>query len=180
MTQESNLIWQGPAWRLMSETAVLPDGRIMSISAIRHPGAVVIIPIQKQADQWQLLLINQYRPVINQTIVELPAGTLAWGEEWLPAAQRELREETGFRAEQLTYLGEFWPVPGSSDECMHFYLAEGLTPDPLPQDEDEQIEPFWLPLQQAIKMALNGEIKDGKTIIGLIKSATYLKMITLP
>lgn len=180
MTQESNLIWQGPGWRLMSETAVLPNGRIMSISAIRHPGAVVIIPIQKQDNQRQVLLLNQYRPVINQTIVELPAGTLEWEEEQLPGAQRELREETGFRAEQLTFLGEFWPVPGSSDECMHFYLAEGLTPAPLPQDEDEHIETFWMPLQQAINMALNGEIKDGKTIIGLIKSAAHLKMIALP
>lgn len=174
MTADKQIIWQGPGWRLQEETAVLPDGREMAISAIRHPGAVVLVPIRRQNSGWQVLVLQQYRPVIAQTILELPAGTLEWGEAYLPAAQRELREETGLRAETFTPLGEFWPVPGSSDEKMALYLAQNLSPAPLPQDEDEIIETEWRPLAELIEMAYDGRILDGKTVVALLRAERFL------
>lgn len=172
---QPRLIWQGPGWRLNEETAVLPDGRIMTISAVRHPGAVVLIPIRGSGSATDVLMLHQFRPVINQTILELPAGTLEWGESVHPAAQRELREETGLRAADFTPLGQQWPVPGSSDELMNYFIVRDLTPDPLPQDDDEVIETEWLPLDELVAMALDGRIRDGKTIIGLLRVAHHLR-----
>jgi ADP-ribose pyrophosphatase len=106
--------------------------------------------------------------------LELPAGTRGWDEDWLVCAQRELREETGFRADSLTHLGEIWPTPGISNELMQIFLAMGLQSDPLPQDVDEEIEPQPVLLSDAIMMARDGRIRDAKSIIGIQRAADYL------
>lgn len=169
----SRQIWAGDSWRLRVDTLTGANGRTLEKGIIEHPGAVVLIPLLPNGD---VLMIRQYRHAIKQTILELPAGTRGWDEDWLACGQRELREETGHRADQLTRLGQIWPAPGLSSELMALFLAEGLHPDPLPQDDDEEIEVTPLPLADLLPMARDGRLHDAKTIIGIWHTAVHLGM----
>jgi ADP-ribose pyrophosphatase len=172
---DSKSLWQqDDGWRLRLDKLQLPNGRFLEKGAIEHPGAVVLIPLRPSANGPEVLMLRQYRHVLDQTILELPAGTRGWDEAWLTCAQRELREETGYRAKKFTPLGEIWPAPGISDEIMHLYLAETLTPDPLPGDEDEAIEVTPTPLAELVEMAWNGRLQDGKSIVGILRTAHFL------
>lgn len=172
--KQSQIAWKGSSWRLRVDTLTTPDGTELDKGFIEHPGAVVLIPIQETAVSREVLMISQYRRAINETILELPAGTREWDEDWLDCAQRELREETGFRADKIILIGEFWPSPGVSSELMRLCLATGLHPDPLPSDVDEEIEVRPMPLADLVDMAKNGQILDAKSIVGLLKAADYL------
>ncbi len=171
----SCLLWQQEdSWRLRLDKLQLPNGRFLQKAAVEHPGAVVLVPLRASANGTELLMLRQYRHVLDQTILELPAGTRGWNEDWLACAQRELREETGHRAEKFTPLGQIWPAPGISDEIMHLYLAETLTPDPLPGDEDEAIEVTPMSLADLVEMAWNGRLQDAKSIVGILRASHYL------
>ncbi len=166
----SRVVWQGRNWRFWAEEWLMDDGTVVDRGRIQHPGAVVIIPVQGQS----VLMLNQYRFTLEKTILECPAGTREWDEEWLDCAQRELREETGYRAGQFDRLGEAWPAPGVTDELMTFYLARDLTPDPLPADVDEQSEVQAYPLTDLGQMALDGRVIDGKSGSGVLRAAASL------
>jgi ADP-ribose pyrophosphatase len=168
----SKIVWQGSSWRLREERLLLSDGSIHTKGIVDHPGAVVLVPIQDN----QVYMIQQYRLSLDRTILELPAGSRKWDEAWLDCAQRELREEIGYRAETFTLLGRFWPSPGMSNEVMMLYLAAGLSAAPLPQDPDEQIEVRPMPLAELVSMATDGRIEDAKTIIGILRTASYLSL----
>jgi ADP-ribose pyrophosphatase len=178
--KQSKMIWEGDAWRLRVDTLVAPDGTELDKGFVEHPGAVVLIPVQEVATSTELpsspevLMIRQYRRAIDEYLLELPAGTREWEEDWLTCAQRELQEETGFRADKIVLIGEFWPSPGLSNELMRLCLATGLHPDPLPGDVDEEIEVQPMPLDKLVDMAKNGQILDAKSIVGLLKVADYL------
>ena len=172
---DSKPLWQqGDSWRLRLDTLQLPNGRTLEKAAVEHPGAVVLVPVRPSANGPEVLMLRQYRHALDQVILELPAGTRGWDEDWLACAQRELREETGHRAEKFTPLGQIWPAPGISDELMQLYLAEELTPAPLPGDEDEMIELVPLPLAELVEMAWNGRLQDAKSIIGILRTAHHL------
>ncbi len=171
----SKLLWQqGDGWRLRLDTLQLPDGRTTQKGAIEHPGAVVLVPLRQSSTGPEVLMLRQYRHVLDSVILELPAGTRGWDEPWLTCAQRELREETGHRAEVFTSLGQIWPAPGLSDELMQLYLAENLTPAPLPGDEDEAIEVVAMPLAELEKMAWDGRLLDGKSVVAILRTAHLL------
>lgn len=185
--KQSQIAWEGSSWRLRVDTLTAPDGTELDKGFIEHPGAVVLIPLREtdtsassvqaasaSSVSPEVLMISQYRRAIDETILELPAGTRQWDEDWLVCAQRELREETGFRADKIILIGEFWPTPGLSNELMRLCLATGLHPDPLPGDVDEEIEVRPMPLDKLVDMAKNGEIMDAKSIVGLLKAAAYL------
>ncbi len=171
---DSHIVWNGRSWQLHVHTVEFSDGSTMERGAIRHPGAVVLVPILSMGADPELLMLRQYRHVLDETIIELPAGTRGWNEDWLLCAQRELREETGYRANTFTKLGQIWPTPGLSDELMMLYLATELTPDPLPVDADEQIEIQSFRLSELLQMVDNGRIQDAKTMIGIWKTAVSL------
>lgn len=169
--QDGSVVWAGRSWRLRVRCLTQADGNQVEKGFIEHPGAVILVPYQ---DDGAILMLRQYRATLEQTILELPAGTRGWQEEWLSCAQRELREETGFRAATLTPLGEAWAAPGYSDEVMRFYLATGLQADPLPADEDEEIslEPFSL--AELLSMARDGRLRDAKSVVGILRAAAHL------
>ncbi|MCA9979986.1 MAG: NUDIX hydrolase [Anaerolineales bacterium] len=172
---KTSVIWQKPdSWRFEVGSATLPDGRVVERAQIRHPGAVVLVPLT--ADN-QLLMLRQYRVAIAQTILELPAGTRGWDEDWELCAQRELREEAGYRAGKLTPLGDIWPAPGASDELMRLYLMQDLTADPLPQDDDEWLEVVPMPLVDLVAMAFDGRVQDGKSVVGILRTARLLGLV---
>lgn len=171
----SKLLWQQESsWRLRLDVLQLANGRSTEKAAVEHPGSVVLVPVRPSANGTEVLMLRQFRHVLNQTIMELPAGTRGWEEDWLTCAQRELREETGYRAAKFIPLGQMWPAPGISDELMQLYLAESLTPDPLPGDEDEQIEILPMLLADLVEMAQNGRLQDAKSIIGILRANRLL------
>jgi ADP-ribose pyrophosphatase len=141
------------------------DGVERTREVVRHPGAVVILPL---LDDGRVVLLRNYRIAVGQTLVELPAGTRDAGEEPLETARRELAEETGFRASKLELLLTFYMSPGILDEQMWLFAATGLTPGEMNLDAGEQLEPFAVPWSEAIAMIDRGEIIDCKTIAALL------------
>ena len=174
--QTLQIVWHGRSWRLRVEKRTLADGRVIEQGYIEHPGSVVLVPLRQTPNGPEILMLRQYRATLRDAILELPAGTREEGEDWLLCAQRELREETGYRAENFTPLGIVWPAPGVSDELMKIYLATDLTPDPLPADDDEDIEVQAMPLAELLSMAQDGNLQDAKSIIGILRTSGYLQM----
>lgn len=173
---QSRIAWEGK-WRVRVDTVRMADGRTHERGFIEHPGAVVLVPLVKEADGgYEVLMLRQYRHALEQTILELPAGTREGDEPWLVCAQRELREETGYRGEMFTDLGEVWPAPGSSNERMALFLVEGLSAAPLPMDEDEEIATETWSLDELVAMALDGRLEDAKSVVALLRAANYLRL----
>jgi ADP-ribose pyrophosphatase len=142
-----------------------PDGAPIRRDAIRHPGAVVILPI---LDVNHVVLLRNYRFVVGNTLWEIPAGTLEPNEPIEDCARRELIEETGYRASKWRAFGYLYASPGVMDEKLHLFIAEDLTPGDAAPEPDEQLEPVIVPLDQAIGMCLDGTIRDAKTITALL------------
>ena len=110
--------------------------------------------------------MRQYRVPAARELLEIPAGTLEPGEEPLATAHRELREETGYAADRLEPLGGTWMAPGFCSEYIHYFLATGLRPSPLPQDEDERLSaPVALRLDEVLAAIDDGTIADAKTVV---------------
>lgn len=154
-------IFQGRAINLWLEQVRYPDGREVSFEIIRHPGAVTILPVDDDGMVW---FVRQYRPTVREMFLELPAGTLEKGEAPEITAAREIREEIGMAAGELTHLGGFYASPGYSTEYLHAFLATKLTPSPLAQDDGEFIEIEKYPLNEIHNMVERGIIQDSKTI----------------
>jgi ADP-ribose pyrophosphatase len=140
------------------------NGEIVKKEFVAHPGAVVILPLLGED---KVCLIKNYRYSAQRELLELPAGTLEPGEERLLAAQRELAEETGYSAKTWKFLTEFWVSPGVYGEKMWLYLARDLISGRQQLDETEQIETFPVSWAEAQRLALQGQIQDAKTLIGL-------------
>lgn len=149
---------------LRRDTLRTEDGRELERAVVVHPGAVVVIA----EHQGSLLFVRQPRYAAGETLLELVAGTLEPGEDPAVTAGRELQEEAGFRAGRLTKLGEFYSAPGFCSELLHLYLAEELTPSKLPGDDDEEISVERYTPEQALAMAAGGQIRDAKTLAGLL------------
>jgi ADP-ribose pyrophosphatase len=130
-----------------------------------HPGAVVIVPM---VEEDRVCLIRNRRMHLGRTLIELPAGTRDPGESPEATAQRELAEETGFRAASLEKLHEFFTSPGILDERMFLYLATGLVPGDSAREPGEEIENLIVSWDEAVSMALDGHIEDGKTLLALL------------
>ncbi len=169
--QESHWAYQGKVIQLRLDTYNL-DGKTKVFEIIHHPGAVVIIPIDPKG---RLLLVRQWRRAIGQITLELPAGTLEDREDPADCAQRELQEETGFRAKTMTPLRGFFSAPGFCDEYLHLFLAEDLVPSPLPPDDDEGIDLVTVEIPEALKWIEEHKIKDAKSIAGILRFALMEK-----
>jgi ADP-ribose pyrophosphatase len=150
---------------VVRENITLGNGATVDFEFVQHPGAAAIVPI---LDDSQIVLINQYRHALRETIWEIPAGTLDARESALACAQRELAEETGYRAAVWEQLDEITPVPGYSDERIHLFLARNLSPAQQNLDADEVLQVHAIEFQKAMEMIFQGEIRDGKTICGLL------------
>lgn len=171
--EHSRIVWQGK-WRLRVDSFRLADGQLYERGFIDHSGAVVLVPLLPGDDGPHVLMLRQYRPALERTILELPAGTREADEPWLTCAQRELREETGQRAASFLSLGEVWAAPGLTNERMALFLAEGLSADPLPMDVDEEIAVEAYPLADVAAMALDGRLDDAKSVVGILRAARHL------
>ena len=168
----------GSKWRLLETERFFveelwresPDGSRRERAVIRHPGAVVILPI---VDNDRVCLIRNFRVAIGRVLLELPAGTLVPNEEPQRAAERELIEESGYRAGHWRPLHEFYVSPGILDERMYLFLASDLQAGPPAREPGEEIENVVVPWAEALEMIRRGEIEDAKTIIGLLLGQEY-------
>ncbi|MEX0777880.1 MAG: NUDIX hydrolase [Phycisphaeraceae bacterium] len=141
------------------------DGRPHVREAVVHPGAVVLLPVLADG---RVILIRNRRPVVGETLWELPAGTLEEGEAPAATAARELIEETGYQAGSIVKLTEFWATPGICTEKLHAYVARELKEVGQDLDEGEEISIHPLTMEQALAMIADGTIHDAKTMATLL------------
>jgi ADP-ribose pyrophosphatase len=146
-------------------TRQLPGGQTRTRAIVRHPGAVAIIPM---VDADHVCLIKNYRVSVEQTLLEIPAGTLEGNATPLDTARRELKEETGYEASSLKQIAWFYLSPGVLDEKMAIFVAEGLSAGKPERELGEEIENRVVAWDDAIGMIFSGEITDAKTIAGLL------------
>jgi ADP-ribose pyrophosphatase len=169
---ESVPVYRGKVFSVRRDHIRLSGGKEAHLDIIDHPASVTIIPVGSSGE---ISFVRQYRHAAGGDLLELPAGTSDPGEDPKACALRECREEVGMSPGRLTLIGECWLVPGYATEYMHFYLAEDLTPMPLPQDEDEEIQVQRLSRQEAMALASRGEIRDAKTLVGLFLLSSRLR-----
>lgn len=165
-------VHSGRVVNLRLEEIEMPNGRTTTLELIRHPGAAVIVPVLESGE---VLLVRQYRHAARgEWLLEVPAGTLNAGEEPVACAERECAEEAGFRPRKLVALGYLWTTPGFTDERIWIFLGLDLEPAAQNLDEDENLTVERLPLRDALRLALDGGIDDGKSIAALTRAAAYL------
>ena len=171
-TIDSREVFRGRIIRVRQDTVRLPNGKESSREVVEHPGGVGILAIDGED---RVVLVRQYRYALSQELLELPAGKIDLGEDHRTAAVRELEEETGLCAQELLYLGEFYPSVGYLTEVIHLYIATGLTQAKQHLDPDEFLNLTKLPLQEAVELVLSGQLPDGKSQALLLRGSAMLQ-----
>ncbi|MBX9876884.1 MAG: NUDIX hydrolase [Candidatus Obscuribacterales bacterium] len=162
-TQTSKRIYEGAIINLREDTLKNPHGSCVR-AVVEHNGGV-FIACQPEPDK--VILIKQYRYSIDEVLIELPAGRIEIGEDPLPCAQRELIEETGYKASNWRELSRMFTAPGFCDEILYLYLATDITFVGKNLDHDEETEVMIVPVKEAWQLVTEGKIRDAKTIAGL-------------
>lgn len=169
------LLYSGKVFDLIVDEIEYPSGRRGVREIAHHPGGAVVVPV---LDDGRIVMVRQLRYPLEKHILELPAGKLSPGEAPEHAARRELEEETGWVAGRLTKLISIYTTPGFCDEELHLYLGTGLhpAPDGHKREEGESSMTIHLfALNDALRMIETGEIKDSKTIVGLLLAEKHLR-----
>jgi ADP-ribose pyrophosphatase len=172
----SEVVYQGPLFRVLHDKLIEPGGRASERDVIRHNGSVVILAIDSRKNKknpW-IVIERQYRHAANQFMWELPAGKLEVGEDPLEGAKRERAEETGYSAKNWKPLVEYYASPGFLGESMKVFLAEGLIAGDAHPEDDEQIDFRLIKLSDVLKMIEKGAILDGKTLSSILLYARRL------
>lgn len=185
----SRIAYKGPVFSVTTDEVAEPGGVRARRDVIRHSGSIVVLavddgtarplsanlsarkktlPGKHRPAEPRILLERQYRHAAQSMMWELPAGRIDEGELPLPAARRELLEETGYTAKHWKKILYFYVSPGFLDETMTIYLARGLKAGEAQPEADERIATRFFPLSEARQMALNGRIRDAKTISGIL------------
>jgi len=164
-TLESRLAFEGTFLRLFVDTVKSADGHIGTREYLRHPGAVMIIPLLSDG---RVVLERQFRYPLRRTAIEFPAGKIDAGESPLQCGQRELLEETGYRAAKWSYLGGLHNAIAYSDEKIEMFLAEELVHQGAALDAGETLEVFAEPWQQLLQWVKDGMVTDVKTMLGVL------------
>jgi 8-oxo-dGTP pyrophosphatase MutT (NUDIX family) len=165
MTESIRNVFTGRVLTLNLERVRLPNGRIAELEIAHHPGGAAVVALD---DEGRVCLLRQYRHAAGGWLTELPAGKLDGGEPPLECAQRELAEEAGVTAQQWDKLGECFSSPGILTEVLHLFLARGLAPADARPEEHEVFEASWIPLDEAVELATKGQLRDAKSLIGLL------------
>jgi len=165
-------IWRGRAVDFRVDTVKLPNGKLATREFMDHPGAVGIVPF---LDKNHVVMVRQYRYPVGEVTLALPAGKLDKGESIMKCLKRELQEETGYTARKITPLIQYWPTSAFANEVLHLYVAENLVPGKMNTDEDEFLQCVVMPFKKALAMVKRGEIRDSKTVVGLLFCAVNRK-----
>ncbi|WP_292042817.1 MULTISPECIES: NUDIX domain-containing protein [Massilia] len=160
---DGGVVYDGHFLKVENDRIKLPDGSITQREFIRHPGAVVILPLLPDG---RVLLERQFRYPNSQVFIEFPAGKIDPGEDHLACAKRELEEETGYTAAKWRFVCTIHNAIAYSDEHLELFLAEDLSAGEQKLDEGEFLETFSVTVPELLEMVRRGEITDVKTIIG--------------
>ena len=165
-------LYDGAILRLEKWQVTCPNGRTAPREIVVHKGAAAIVPVFEDGTT---LLVRQHRVSVDRVTLEIPAGKLdSIHEDPLDCAVRELAEETGLRAGRMTLLTSLLTTPGFCTEKIAVYLAQGLTQGKTHPDEDEFLGLVRMPLAEAVDLVMRGEIRDGKTVCGLLMAQAAL------
>lgn len=164
---DRRVLFKGAKFDFVEVSIPTANGTALKRQFVRHPGAVIILPILGGPGA-SVVLIRNRRHAISRDLYELPAGTLEAGEEPLACAARELREETGYLAATIAPLGWFYTSPGLSDERMWAFVASGLTPVGQALEADEHLTVHPMPASRALDMIRTGELVDAKSMLTLM------------
>lgn len=170
---ESQRIYEGTIISLRVDKLKLEEGKETTREVVEHNGGVVIAC---QPSPKEIVLIKQYRYSIDEELIELPAGRIEKGESALPAAKRELTEETGYVAEDWVELSRMYTAPGFCNEMLYLYKATNVKQVGKQLDEDEETEVLVMPLLEAWHLVLAGKVRDAKTIAGIGLLAAILRV----
>ena len=162
---DKKTVFKGRLLKIVTRKTILPNGHVIKLELVEHPGAVLIVPF---LTKHKLILLKQFRPVINSYIYELPAGTLEKDERPITCARREIIEETGYASKQLTKLGQIYPVPGYSTEKIIIYKAENLIKKEESCEADEVIKTLVVTKARMKDLFKSEKIVDAKTICALV------------
>ncbi len=172
-TEEVQGIFSGKIINVHTDKITLVDGTEAQREVVDHPGGVAIVGLTENNE---VLMVRQFRYPYKETIYEIPAGKLEKGEDPREAAIREFREECGAVAEKFEPLGEIYPTPGYCGEIIRIFYATDLTFGEQELDEDEYLEVIKMPFSECVAKIMSGEIKDAKTIIGILKLKELMKL----
>ena len=169
----SETIYDGKILHVEKWTVTCPNGREALREIVVHKGAAAVVPVFEDGTT---LLVRQHRVAVDRMTLEIPAGKLdSADEDPLDCAVRELREETGLAAERMTLLTSLLTTPGFCTEKIAIYLAQGLSQGETHPDEDEFLGLVRIPLEEAVAMVMRGELRNGKTICGLLMAREALR-----
>lgn len=167
----SREIYSGRLIRLNRETVALPNGTDVELDIVHHPGGAVVVALD---DEDNVCLLRQFRHAAGGLIWELPAGCIDPGDtEPLATARRELEEEAGLVARDWRELGSIFTTPGFCDEVLYLFLARDLRETSTDHGDDELIEVHWLRFSDALRMVMDNEIRDAKSVSGLLKAQAF-------
>jgi ADP-ribose pyrophosphatase len=166
----SDEVYRGKVFWVTHDEVREPGNITATRDVVRHNGSVVILAVDTKTNPKDpgILLIRQYRHAANKFLLELPAGRIEPGEKLIPAAKRELIEETGYRAKKWSRHVTYYASPGFVSEAMNILFAEDLTLGEATPEEDEKIEIYMTPLSEVLAMIHDGKLEDGKTLIGVL------------
>lgn len=166
-------IFRGKILDVKMDTVRLPNGKTATRELIRHIGAVCIVAVTEDDE---VIVEHQYRYPFDEVVVEIPAGKLdSKNEDPADAAERELMEETGVTAGDMTYMGKFYPTCGYSDEVIHMYLARNLSFGDRNLDDDEFLDVRAVPIESLVEDIMAGKIPDGKTQAAVMRAYYMIK-----
>ncbi len=165
----SKTVYRGPVFNVTTDYVREPGiAKPLRRDMVRHQGSVVVLAVEERGREPRVLLARQYRHAVGGPLWELPAGRIDHGESALAGAKRELLEETGITAREWRHALTFYSSPGFLDETMAIYLARGLARGVAQPEADEMISKRFFPLGRAVRMAMNGALRDGKTIAAIL------------
>ena len=162
----SETVFNGKIVDVVHDTITLPDGRIALREVVRRPyDAAAVLPVDNDGN---IIFIRQYRHPVGEMVLEIPAGMLDDGEDYITCAARELEEEIGYKSENIRFLSRICPTVGFCDEIIHIYLATDLVKSEQHLDPDEFIELEIYSPDEALRMIEDGTIYDAKTVTAVL------------
>ncbi len=170
-TISSDTVYEGKIFTVTHDSAELENGQTAIRDVIFHSGGVCVIPVTEKNE---IFMVKQFRYPFREITSEIPAGKLERGESHSECGKRELLEETGCTCTEYIYLGEIYPTPAYNTEVIHVYLARGLSFEKQCLDSDEFLDVEKVPLSDAVRLVMDGKIKDAKTQIAVLKAARIL------
>ncbi len=165
-------VYEGIIVNVRRDKARLLDGRITNREVVEHPGGVAVFALDEEN---RVTLVRQFRYPMGETVLELPAGKLEPGEDPREGALRELAEETGLEPKTFLSMGESFSSPGIFAEKIHLFFARDLVRGNGHPDDGEFLEVLQVPYDQVLDMVRRGEIKDGKTLAGILKASLLMQ-----